>query len=171
MYQIGDLVQYGMSGVCRISEITENLFDGKKVKYYVLTSVGNKDSVVYVPSFNEKLVAKMRKVLTPQEIYDIIEALPDEKIMWIDDDAKRKEYFNKTVKSGDRLEIMKIIKTLYLHKHKLQDEGKKLHIADEQIFRESEDLLYDEFSIVLNIEKEDVLPFIMKKLKAQQKAI
>ena len=82
-----------MSGVCRISEITENLFDGKKVKYYVLTSVGNRDSVVYVPSFNEKLVAKMRKVLTPQEIYDIIEALPDEKIMWIDDDAKRKRIF------------------------------------------------------------------------------
>lgn len=63
-----------MSGVWRVFEITK-IFYCKKVKYYVLTSVENRDSAIYIPFINNKLVAKMRKVIIPQKIYYIIRAL------------------------------------------------------------------------------------------------
>lgn len=167
MYQVGDLVQYGMNGVCRVTEIREEAFGGKKEMYYILTSVGRKNNTVYVPVANEKLVGKMRRILKPDEIYAIIEAMPDEKADWIEDDVARKETFRDIVKSGDCHRIMKMIKSLYLHKQELAEKGKKLHAGDEQLFREAENILHEEFAVVLHIKKEEVLPFITKQIEPE----
>ena len=169
MYQIGDLVQYGMNGVCKLTEIREESFGGKKEKYYFLTSIGRHNNTVYVPLSNETLVGKMRRILKPDEIYQIIEAMPDEKADWIEDDAVRKETFRTILKSGDCRRIMKMIKSLYLHKQELAQNSKKLHAGDEQLFREAENILYEEFAIVLHIQKEEVLPFIMKKIELKER--
>ena len=68
MYQIGDKVCYGTEGVCSIVRIQEMKVGGAKGKYYVLRPIYRESATVYVPLDNERLIARMRPVLSQQEL-------------------------------------------------------------------------------------------------------
>ena len=53
---------------------------------------------------------------------------------------------------------------IYLHKKEISDKGKKLHLCDEHMLKNAENLLSDEFAYVLKIEKDEVLPYILNML-------
>lgn len=46
---------------------------------------------------------------------------------------------------------------------------KRLHISDESFLKDAEKLLYEEFAHVLNITKDQVLPFIMRQIEIEEK--
>ena len=166
MFSVGNIVLYGMQGICEISEITEKKFKSDVIKYYVLVPVFDKSSKIFVPTENKTLTAKMRRILSKQEILDIIEAMPEDEIIWISDDGERKEKYKEILSGGDRTKIIKLIKTLYLHQKHQKQIGKKLHISDERMLKEAEKLLYDEFAFVLDIDRDSVLPFILEKIES-----
>ena len=170
MYKINDTVVYGGNGVCRIEDITSRDIAGTSMKYYVLKPVYDSNSTLYVPVANEKLTAKMRRVSSPEEVKALIKAMPDEDAGWIEDENQRKERYKEVIAQGDRLGLIKIIKALYLHQRKLQEKGKRLHLADDRLFREAERMLYDEFALVLNIKRDQVLPFILQQIGEEEKA-
>ena len=66
---------------------------------------------------------------------------------------------------SDRTALVRMIKTLYQHQQKQQRRGKKLHVVDERFMKEAERILYEEFAHVLNIQKEQVVPFIMEEIQ------
>lgn len=164
MYQVGSTVIYKNDGVCKITEIIVRTFREKEIEYYVLNPVHNHNAEILVPKNNFDLVGKMRKVLTKDEIIQIIEAMPNEEEIWISNETDRKEKYREILTSGDRSEIVRLIKTLYIHKQNQKQCGRKLHLADEKILRDAEKMLYDEFAYVLEIEPEDVLGYITAKL-------
>lgn len=164
MYQVGSTVIYKNDGVCKITEIIVRTFREKEIEYYVLNPVHNHNAEILVPKNNSDLVGKMRKVLTKDEIIQIIEAMPNEEEIWISNETDRKEKYREILTSGDRSELVRLIKTLYIHKQNQKQCGRKLHLADEKILRDAEKMLYDEFAYVLEIEPEDVLGYITAKL-------
>lgn len=168
MYNIGTTVIYKNEGVCRITEITERRFKDKNIEYYVLKPVHKDDSEIYVPKNNKELLSKMRKILSKEEILELIKTMPDEENIWIADENERKEHYREILVKGDRTELVRLIKTLYLHKQNQKKTGKKLHIADEKFLKDAEHLLYDEFAFVLNISKDEVLPFITGELEKSE---
>lgn len=165
MFNVNDAVLYGVHGVCRIIEIQNQNFGGKDSLYYVLKPVYNDFSTFFVPVDNENLTSKMKKVLSPQEIHNIIHSMPQEDLIWIDDDAERKEKYNEILKSGDRTGLVRIIKTLYFRQKQLKENRKKLHMADERFMKEAEKMLYEEFAYVLNIDQDQVIPFIAEEME------
>ncbi len=169
MFQTGDTILYGTHGVCLIQSIEEMTFSGKRQEYYILNPVYNKASTIYVPVHNEVLTAKMNRILSAEEIYELIRSMPDEKTIWIDNENARKECFQKIIAGNNRTELVQLIKTLYLHQEKQKEKGKKLHIADERFLREAEKLLYNEFALVLKMEPDEVLPFIMGQIELERK--
>lgn len=91
--------------------------------------------------------------------------MPEEKTKWIANDAVRKEKFKGVLQGGKREEIIALIKSVYLHKQKLFEEGKKkLYVADENVMKDAKRLLYDEFAYVLKLERNEVLPFILEQI-------
>lgn len=165
MYQVKDAVLYGMQGVCEIEAIEEKEFFGEKRMYYVMRQVYQNASTIYIPVDNEKSISKMRKVLSAEEIKPLILGMPEEKTKWIVNDAVRKEKFKEVLQGGKREELIVLIKSVYLHKQKLLEEGKKkLHVADENAMKDAERLLYDEFAYVLKLERNEVLPFILEQI-------
>ena len=162
MYRVDDLVLYSAQGVCKITDITTKKINGEVNEYYILKPVYNENAVISVPVHNEKAMAKMRKALSSDEIYRLIRTMPDKALIWIDNDNLRKEKYRNILKGSDRTELISLIKTLYLH----QQKGRKLHNADEQIFAEAEKILYEEFAYVLHIDRDQVLPFILKQIEA-----
>lgn len=169
MYQVGETVLYGVNGVCSISHIEEKKIDGNIKKYYVLKPVYNKSSTLFVPTDNQLLLGKMKKILSVQEIYDLIAAISNEELMWIDNEQERIRCYQDILKSGNRLEIMRVIKTLYEHQEKLKTTNKKFHVADEKILKSAECILHEEFAYVLDIKKEQVIPFILNYITVDEK--
>ena len=168
MLDINSKIIYGSNGVCRVAEIREESFGKKKGKYYILRPVNNEKSVIYMPADRPELLKKVRPILSKGEIYDLIKVLPEKETIWIDDERERTEKYKAILESGVREELVKIIKTLYMKKQELADCGKKLHICDEIIMQRAENMLYEEFAVVLDIKKEDVLPLIVSEIEKNE---
>lgn len=168
MFQVNDTILYGAQGVFVISGIVEKDFGAGKAKYYALSSVFQSNSNVFVPVNNEKLTSRMRRVMSPQEITELIHAIPDEETVWIADDTERKLKYNEMIASGERKKLVQLIKTLYKEQEQRKAEGKKLHLADELVFKKAENLLYNELALVLKIKPDQVVPFINEQIKLDE---
>ena len=103
--------------------------------------------------------------MTINEVYSLINTMPHNESIWIEDINLRKEKYTKILKSGDNKQLVKLIRTLYLEKV----EVKKLYVNDEKIMTDAEKLLHEEFALVLDIKVDEVLPFILGKLEVLQK--
>ena len=168
-YKVDDTILYGTHGVCRIAEMAERKFGDKSMEYYILKPIDDDKATLFVPVNNEKLLAKMRRVLTAAEIYDLIKAMPAEDTIWIENESARKEKYKELLSNGDRMGLVSLIKTLYQHQTEQKEKGKKLHIADERFMKDAERLLYAEFAHVLDIQYEQVLPFILQEMKVEER--
>lgn len=157
---------YGTQGVCKIVEITEKDFMGTKKEYYVLKPMNDTAATLFAPVNSEKAGGKMRRILTEEEIHELIESMPHKEANWIQNENERKESYKRIIASGDRVELIKMIKALYLHKQEREAEGKHLYLSDERFFKEAERILYEEFQYVLNIERHELLPFIFARLES-----
>ena len=164
MFEIGDLVTYAASGVCKISGTMENKVKGKKVKYLVLTPVYESSSKIYVPMDNEELLSRIGSIMSKEDIDSLIRSMPDIDAQWIGNDIERAQSFRSIIKSGDRKEIMKMVRMLYLHRKDQLEHGRKFHASDEHFLKEAEHILFDEFAVVLGIEPEQVVDHITKTL-------
>lgn len=165
MFHLNDTVLYGVEGVYRIEEIAERDFKGEKAEYYVLRSLYNDSATIFVPCKNEALLAKMRLVLSEDEIHRIIREMPaGDPLDWIDDENTRLREYKEIILKGDHRDLVRLIKTLYLHRQEQKKIGKNLHKVDERFLKDAEKLLYGEFAYVLNIKPEQVLPFIRSQI-------
>ncbi|MBE5937802.1 MAG: CarD family transcriptional regulator [Lachnospiraceae bacterium] len=165
MFEINDAVIYGNQGLCKIEEIGERDFTGVKRVYYVMRPVYQSSSTIYVPIDNEMSVSRMKKILSVEEIKELICNMPQENTKWIENDSVRKEKFRQILKEGSRSDLIGLIRAVYFHKRDIEEKGKKLHIADENAMKEAEKLLYDEFAYVLQIERTEVLNYIISSFE------
>lgn len=166
MFKVNDTIMYGTQGICKIVEITEKDFMGTKKEYYVLKPINDAGATLFAPVKNEKIEAKMRRILSEEEIYDLIETMPYEEANWIANENERKEKYKKIIASGDRAELIKMIKALYFHKKQRESDGKHLYLSDERFFKEAERILYDEFQYVLKIRKDELMAFIFNRIES-----
>ena len=112
----------------------------------------------------EQLVAKMRPVLSREEVDSLIDGIAEIPTAWEEDPQARKASFDALLRSNECRSLIVIIKTLNAHKERRQADGKNLHVADETYLREAQRLLYDEFAGALNIQPAQVHDYIQKKL-------
>ena len=168
MFAKNDYIIYGTTGVCKITGIEKKKFNNMEREYYILKPAYDPNSTIYAPVDNNMI--NIRKIMTVKEVYDLIKTMPDNKPIWIDDINLRKEKYNEILKKGNKVELVKLIRTLYLEKEKKKTEGKKLYVGDEKIMAEAERLLHEEFAVVLNIKVDEVLPFILGELEPTEKS-
>lgn len=164
MYNVNDAVVYASYGVCVISAIEERDFSGENIEYYILRPVGDKKNTFYVPTSNSALKDKMRSIYSRKEVNNLISMMSDEQCIWIDNDFQRKEEYKKIIDRGDRLELVRLIKTLYEKNAELNKQHKKLRSTDEKFLREAENMLYDEFAYSLSIPREEVVDYIKQHI-------
>ena len=169
MFQINDVVVYGSQGVCEIVDIVEKKIDGVNKSYFVLKPKADRGATFYVPTWNEKAWGKMRKVLTKQDVNALIDSMPDKTPIWISDENERKEAYRKILASGDQSAIISMIRALFLHKEEREAEGKRLHMSDEHFMKDAEQLLYNEWQYVLNVDKVGLMDYILNRIESTKK--
>lgn len=170
MFKKNDTVLYGSEGVCAVNDITQRQFKDCIMQYYVLKPVYKEGATVFVPVENKDLVAKMKRILSVEDIHQLIEDMPHQTIEWIDNDNLRKEKYREILKNGNRKQLIQLIRTIYLKQEELKKIGKKIHATDDNIFKEAERILYEKFAYVLNIHKEEVVPFIFHQIELKEKS-
>lgn len=165
MFQVNDVIIYGNQGVCEIIDIEEKTINGTKKEYYVLKPIQYQGSTIYAPTNNEIIRKKMRRLLTVNEINALIDSMPDEKTVWIDNVNERKECYKNLLASGNHSAMIQMIKTIYAQKKEREAAGKRLHVMDEHFFKDAEQILYNEFQYVLNLSGKDALmQYILERI-------
>lgn len=164
MFNIGDYIMYGKMGVCQILGIDQGvLFDGVKMDYYVLQPVyKNNSSIIKAPVGSPKI--HMRKLVSRQEVYSYIDAMPDMDSVWIVDDKARFQQFNTILSTGNCGDWIDLIRAVYFKKRDRKTGDKSISPRDLEISKEAKRLLHEEFSIPLAITPEEVEQFILSKV-------
>ena len=166
MFKVSDVIIYGTQGVCRIADIEEKNVSGVCKKYYVLKPISDSGATIFAPTDNAQVLKKMRRLLTKEEIHSLIDGMPEEAAAWIVNDNERKEYYKNILAGGDHLKLIQMIKSIYAHKKEREAEGKRLHMTDERFFKDAEQILYNEFQYVLNLErKEELMSYIVARIE------
>lgn len=160
MYEVGEVVLYGANGVCEITEITTKKIGKVFVEYYVLKPVCSESSTLFVPTHNEQLVSKMRDVLSSDEIKSILSQKTDNEI-WIDNKSERCEKFKEIIAGGDCKKLVELIRRMHFHSKLQLKKGRRLHMSDERFLKEAEKMVCDEVSVVLHIDRGEVLPLVL----------
>ena len=164
MFGKGDYVIYGMSGVCRVEDITTMEMEGIPGDrlYYVLIPSGQKGGKIFTPVEGQKTL--MRKIMSREEAVRLIDQIPKIGELWITDEKKREEQYKECMRSCDCSQWIQIIKTLYLRKQERSAQGKKITSTDERYLRMAEDYLYSELEIPLGIPKADMEAYITERI-------
>lgn len=164
MYTCGDLVVYGVHGVCRITELEQRTVDRKRLTYYVLEPLDQDGARYYVPTHNESAVAKMLAVLSAQALEALLRSNEVRADAWIPDENLRKQTYRELISSGDRTRLLQMVCSLHRHKSEVLAAGKKFHLCDDNFLRDAQKLLCSEFSLVLGIPANQVGEYVRKAL-------
>ena len=169
MFNINDVIVYGSNGVCKIEGIENKELMGTRKQYFVLKPIKSNASTYFVPTENNRLLAKMKSLLSKEEINELIDSMVKEKANWIANESERKEKYRSIISDGNRLELIKMIKSIFIQKKEREANGKRLHASDERFFRDAERLLYGEFEYVLNLSEDQLMTYILDRIKNSNK--
>jgi CarD family transcriptional regulator len=164
MFKVNDYVMYKAVGACKIIDIIKDKdINNNEVEYYVLQPAFKNNLTAKVPVNNPNV--NMRRVITKDDVLDLIKSIPETETVWIDNNKERSDSFKTALKSGESEEWVKLIKTIYQERQEKSDLGKKLWKTDEDIMKAAEKNLYEEFAIALNISPEEVPEYIHKHIQ------
>ena len=168
MFEKGEFIVYGSTGICEVKDITTLDMKGasKNKLYYILSPSHHKDSKIFTPVDGNKTV--MRAVLTKEEADILIDHIQDIEELWVSNDKLREEKYKETMKSCECKDWVKIIKTLYMRKKERIAQGKKTTAMDEKYLRMAEDNLYTELSLALGVPKERMGEHITSRMTQRE---
>lgn len=170
MYQIGDMVVYGETGVCEVKGIepAEKLGIDADITYYVLDPLYD-NGLIYAPVGSSKV--RIRPVLTREEAENLIDEIPTVQAEAFTATSVHKlaDHYKKLIHQQDCEELVNLIMSVYAKKEDAENDHRKLGQIDRKFMDRAEDLLYGELAISLKIEKCEVQPYIEKRLEKMGK--
>jgi len=165
MYQTGELVVYGVHGVCRVVDREDRMINKKPMVYLVLEPVGQDGATYFVPMHNAAAMSKIKTIVSKEELSDLLNSGKNESKSWIQDENLRKQTYRELISSGDRAGLIRMVRNLYLHKAVQSALGRKVHLCDENFLHDAEKLLIGEIAVVLDMDKEAAKVYLRNKLK------
>ena len=162
----GQYVVYGTNGICLVEDVRMMKFalDTEKNPYCILKPASSDSSTIYVPLNNEKLMGKLRPVMTKKEIDSLLLGMKDKEIIWDGDRRNRTERFHDILVGGVTQKLLLMIRCIYMKKRELVLVGKALSATVENTLKSAEKLVEEEFSYALHIPREEVTGYIRSLL-------
>lgn len=160
MYQIGDLIIYGGTGVCRVEEIgTRN---GGQL-YYTLMPL-YQSCKIFTPVENLKVF--MRPIVSRQEADDLIDQIPNIRAEVYHSKAVREltEHYEARLKTYNCRELLELTMSIYAKKQETLAQKRRIGAVEESFLRRAEDLLFSELAAALEIDRAEVQPYIAARV-------
>lgn len=163
MFQAGQLIIYGSTGVCRVEQVCgakEVPGGDPRRQYYCLRPI-HATEVIYTP-VDAKVF--MRPVVSKEEAHSIIQRIPDIRACVYDNRNLKllSDHYQQSLSSHDCDDLVGLIKSVYAKKQTVQKTGRKLGQTDQRYMKRAEELLYGELSAALEIPYDEVQPYIAR---------
>lgn len=164
--QEGSFVSYGVSGVCRVGAMRRmRLSEALPEKlYYELHPARDGGQAVFVPADSEKLCAKMRRVMTKEEVDALLDSVAARRPEWEEDKRVREEKFRQVLANGVSGELVLAVCALYLKKQELAAKRRHLSSNDDRVLKTAECLIEDEIAFAVGIETSEVPAYIRARI-------
>lgn len=166
MYQTGELILYGGTGVCRVTEIVSKKLSrtGPERLYYVLKPLYQAGTIT-TPVDNDKVFT--RPVISRDEAISLIDQIPNIRAeAYHNSNLQQLEnHYKSEMESHDCLDLLRL--TMSTYQKKLERERAKLKFGavDRRYMERAEDLLFGELAVALDIARENVQAFIEDRLQ------
>ena len=166
MFQLGELVVYGIHGVCRVKEVQERMVNRVSRQYLVLEPVGKQGSQYMVPMQNEVAMSRVSGLIS-KEAWEALLASPKvHTVFWIQDENKRKQSYRELTGSGTRETLLQTVYSIYAHRSAQKAAGRRLHMCDENFLHDVEKILAGELEAVMGITGPEALTLLRTSLSA-----
>lgn len=169
MFQAGDLVVYGTTGVCRVESIDQpNMTGADRHKKYYRLKPFYQDGVIYTPVDNTKV--SIRPVISREDAENLIDLIPG-----IRAEAYRAptlqalaQHYQTAFQSHSCQDLVELIMSIYTKQRETTSQNRRLGMVDERFLKQAERLLYGELAVALEIPFDEVQPYISNRVKRQK---
>ncbi|WP_040951777.1 CarD family transcriptional regulator [Gorillibacterium massiliense] len=167
MFQLGDLIFYGDTGVCRITDIKplDISNSGQDELYYILKPLFQ-DYEISTPVENNKIF--MRPILSKEAAERLIDRIPSIHAEVYNSRETREltAHYEASIMTHNCEDLIQLAMSIHAKKRELEDQNKKIRTLEEGYMKRAEDLLFGELSASLRIPKEKVPDYIDSRVGA-----
>lgn len=166
MYQTGDFIVYGETGVCRVERVSEETMpDGQTRWFYTLRPL-YQTCTIQTPADNGQVF--MRPVISRTEAERLVEKIPTLEIEPYRGGVQREaaEYYRSRLQNYGCDDLIRLTMMLYRKMNRDRTTKRKVSAVDERFRKRAEDLLFGELAVALDIRKNDVPDYIAQKTGA-----
>ena len=165
MYQTGELILYGGTGVCRVTDIIAKKFSRTEPEklYYVLAPLYQTGTIT-TPVENSKVFT--RPVISREEAISLIDSIPGiEAEAYHNQNLQQLEnHYKAELESHDCRDLLRLTMSTYQKKKEREAAKLKFGAVDRRYMERAEDLLFGELAVALQIERDSVPAFIEDRL-------
>lgn len=153
MFNKGDKVFYGQTGVCIVEDISEKALT-KNVKrlYYTLRPLYQQNNIIYAPALSDKVF--IRAIISKNDAQKLIESVPELYKRTLDGCSE--EDYKSALESHSCEQLLELAIKIYSKKQEVKRAKKKLGFIDEKYLKRAEELLFGELAATLDILPEEV---------------
>ena len=166
MFQPGELVVYGSTGVCRVEEVTKLDQPGgaRGRQYYVLRPLWQ-DGVIYAPVDSVKV--PMRPVISREEAEALIDRMPGIQAAACRGGTAQAlaQQYQTAVRDGGHQALIQMMKAIHHKRGQAESKNRRLGMVDERYMKQAERLLYGELATALDIGFDEVEPYIASRIE------
>jgi CarD family transcriptional regulator len=163
MYKIGDYVIHKRY-VCKIVNIREKFFND--IDYFVLENIIDPSLSIMVPKNKESI---LKPIMTKKEIEELLKKIPSIPVIDLKDEKSIENSYRELINTGEKEDLIKIIKSAYIRNQERVKLGKKAGEKDTSYLEMAENLLYNECAVSLGISLSEAKEYIIKKVEEYDK--
>ncbi len=167
MFQVGDLICYGNSGVCKVAEVGPRDTRGADPDklYYTLQPLYSSETI-YIP-VNTGVF--MRPALSRDEAECLIDRIPAIRGDICNDRSLTtlRSHYESCLQTHACEDLVQLIKGVWSKSRDAERSGKKPGQVDQRYKKRAEDLLHGELAAALGMERDEVAAYIDRRVKGR----
>ncbi|MCI2056777.1 MAG: CarD family transcriptional regulator [Oscillibacter sp.] len=169
MYQNGDLVVYGSTGVCKVEGLGSPDYRGvdRERKYYLLNPL-YQDGVIYTPVDGGKV--PIRPVMSADDAHKLIDLIPSVHAEACHERTLQllAQKYQTALQSGDSRDLLKLTMSVHVKRKQAEKQNHRLGMVDEKYGKQAERLLFGELAVALDIPFEQVPTYIASRVNDEE---
>ncbi len=164
MFKKNDIVMYGATGVCRVVDIGTPEFAQEAERLYYFLEPIYQNGLIYAPIDNETV--SIRYVISRSEANELIESIDGIQVEHFGGQSMQQvsQKYQQILDKHDCRELLMLTKSIHAKALESLKQNKRLGQIDKRFKKKAEELLFGEFSIALDMEKDEVERYIYDRL-------
>lgn len=162
MYNVGDVVIYSTHGLCSIEDICEQTYSDITKTYYVLQPLNDSKLTIRTPTDNAK--NQLRNIIDKEEALKILHSFTSPGVEWLEQSTHRMRLHVEIIKTGDRQKQADLLNTLFRKRLEYIAIEKKFPKQEEKLLHSLQEIIFSEFSIVLNKSSDEIYDYVLTQL-------